>query len=169
MKKFIFSFITGLGLLTMSSFGATVTTVVLPNTYTNLLNGFAGQAWVTQVTVAANSTNVSALILDAPTNNLTYVLPAYTNITLYATNYYTTYTNYYGTIQTTYTNLAIAKVTNSIAQSTNFYPTRLAIAALASTSVQYTPPAGSIGYFFDNGIYATNNSSGIATITIQYR
>ena len=168
MKKSIISIISAVA-FGASAFAGSTTVTVVPGGFTNLLTLFPGFAYVQQVSVTASTaTNVSVLILDTPTNSLTYVVPAYTNYVKYATNYFTYYTNYYGATTYSYTNFALLTLTNSTPQATNNYPVRISAAALANTTVTYGSVAG-LSYFFDYGIWATNTGSGNATITILYQ
>ena len=167
MKKILFSIFASIAL---GASAGTVTVTVLPNTMTNLLASFPGSVYVSQIIASAPTTNnATAFIYDTPTNTTVYTLPAYTNISYYATNYYVMYTNYYGAVQYSYTNTALIRYTNSIAGSTNSYPLRLVPAVLAGTSVTYGYPLNTLGYYFDNGIWATNGSSGNISLTITYR
>jgi len=162
MKKFIIALsIIGLAI---SLQAASVTVTVLPSTATNVLgNLFGGYAKITSVTLVANPTNTAVVLYDAPTNNWSYTTPAYTNTISYATNYVNSYTNYYG-VTTLITNLALVDVANTVAASTNTYPARVGVSALASTTTTINPTA----YVFENGVWATNNSSGIATLTVSF-
>ena len=167
MKKYIISVLASVGL---AASAASLTTTVQPGTMTNLLVGFNGSAYVTQVILGANSTNASVLIYDTPTNNWTFVTSAYTNTLRYSTNYYTYYTNIYGATQYSYTNNALIDITNNLVPAaTNNYPLRLAGATLAGTTTTYGFSTSGGAYFFDNGIWATNNGLGVDTITIIYR
>lgn len=159
MKNILISLVLGVSIITASALS--VTTVVQPNTMTNLLTGFNQPFKLTQVIITANTNNASVLMVDSITNALTYTNAAYTNILSYATNYIATWTNFYGTTNST-TNIALIDITNSVAATTNSYPVRLGIAAVANASAKFDQ----VNYYFNNGIWATNTSSGIATITI---
>lgn len=163
IRKFILT-TSLLGALVFSGLANTVTTTVNPNGFVNLLTAFPGSTYIKQVTISANTTNAAVLILDTPTNALTYVNPAYTNTISYATNYITSWTNFYGVAQST-TNIALIDVTNNVVASvTNSYPIRLSVSALASTTVPYN----NVNTYFNRGIWATNSSSGVATVIITY-
>lgn len=163
MKKYLISLFAGVGMVASAAFTTTVT--VPPNTFTNLLSlSGSGYAIVTSAAITANSTNASVSFYDTTTNSLTYVVPAYTNITSYATNWVQTWTNYYG-VTNSWTNISLVDVTNSVAASTNNYPVKIAAAALANTTTVLNPLYAT----FESGIYVTNTSTGIATVTIQYR
>ena len=154
----ILSFVAG------SALAASTSVVVQPGTFTNLLSlGSSGYARVTALSVTANSTNVTVAFIDTPTNVLTYVSPAYTNLVSYATNYIQSWTNYYGATNS-WTNMTLVDVANTVAATTNNYPTRVAVGALAGTSTIINPA----NYKFEDGIWVTNNSTGIATITATY-
>jgi hypothetical protein len=143
----------------------TLTLNVLGGTYTNLLTVNNGSARITQITATAGSTtNSTVLFIDAPTNTLTYVTPGYTNISSYGTNYPVTWTNYYGVVQS-YTNIALLHLTNAVAQTTNSWPQRLSIGALAGTSTVYS----GVNYYFNDGVYVTNTSGGPMSITVTYQ
>jgi len=163
INKYLVSAIAG-ALFTVGAHAASLTTVVLPGTMTNLLVGFNQSTQVKSFVIAANSTNAAASIIDVATNKFTYVVPPYTNTVYYATNYINSWTNFYGVVQYT-TNLNLIDVTNNVvAQSTNTYPVKLGLAALAGASSTYS----GVNTYFNRGVWATNNSSGIATITIVY-
>jgi hypothetical protein len=165
MKKFINSLLTVSLLSAAISVKAfTLTIQVLPGAMTNALAGFNNPVSVNMVAITANTTNASAVFVDTPTNALSYVLPAYSNSVYYVTNYYVTYTNYYGVVQNTYTNLVQIDVTNSVPSTTNQYNQPLAIATLASTASTYY----NLTAVFNRGMWITNNSSGIATLTVTY-
>lgn len=154
-------------LLTLSIKAALSTTVVVPaNTMTNLVNlSGSGHVIVTAyVVTSTNATAVTASLMDTPTNVLAYVVPAYTNITSYATNWVQTWTNYYGATNS-WTNYSLIDITNSVAQSTNNYPVRIALTAAANTSAVLNPTYT----VFDSGVWVTNSSAAAATVTIQYR
>ncbi len=167
IRKTIISALLGVSIVT-SSIANTVTTTIAPAGYVNLLPGFNQSILVSQVIITATTaTNVSALIIDTPTNVLTYINPAYTNTISYATNYNTVWTNYYGVTQTNYAAYtALIDLTNNlVASTTNNYPQRLSVATLASTSAKFDQ----VNYYFNNGIWATNTGSGNESITITYR
>lgn len=166
MKKFIKSlFVIGLLSATISAKAFTLTIQVLPGAMTNAFAGFNNPVSVTMVAITANTTNASALFVDTPTNVLSYVLPAYSNTVSYVTNYYTSQTNFYGVQFYTYTNLSLIDVTNNLVPSTtNQYNEPLAIATLASTASTYY----NLTAVFNRGMWITNNSSGIATLTVTY-
>jgi hypothetical protein len=161
MKKLFISALLGVSVITASA--NSVTTVLNPGVFTNLLSGFNQSVLVKQVVISANSTNAAAQLIDSPTNTLTYVNAAYTNTISYATNYVSSWTNYYGVTQS-YTNLQLVDVSNPVAASTNSYPVRMGVACLAGSTATY----GNVNYYFNRGIWATNTSTGIATITIVY-
>lgn len=165
IRKLIMTSLLG-ALLTLNSFGISVTTVVPPNTFTNLLGNFPDSLFVRQVVIAANGTNAAALLFDVSTNSLIVINPAYTNNISYATNWNTTWTDFYGVTRTNPVPIvALIDLTNNVVPlSTNTAPIRLGVAAAAGTSARYDQ----VNYYFNNGIWATNTSSGIATITIVY-
>lgn len=162
MKKFITLLFIALLLGMVSSKAATTTILVNAGSCTNLL-GFAAR--VTQVLVSAPTvTNTSVLLIDAPTNVLTFVQPAFTNVLTYATNVVNSYTNYFG-VPTLITNYgALVDMPNAVAASTNLYPQRLSLAALAGTTIT----ADNVNYYFGTGVTVTNNSTGSANVTITY-
>lgn len=150
--------------LSLTALAGTQTVVVQPGTMTNLLSTFNGSTLLKQVVVTANTTNASLLFVDTATNTLGYVNASYTNTYSYATNYITSWTNFYGVAQTS-TNVALVDNTNNVvAATTNSYPVNLAATALASTTATYV----NINRYFMRGIWATNNSSGIATVTVTW-
>jgi hypothetical protein len=149
--------------LAIASKAATLSVTVPIGGITNI---WAANARVTQVIVAApTTTNTGVLFIDSPTNQLTFVQNAFTNTVSYATNVVTTYTNFWGTVQNI-TNLdALVDITNNVvAASTNLYPQRISLSALANT----TYLADNVNYYFINGVTITNTSSGTANVTITY-
>lgn len=147
---------------------ATTTTVTcLPGTATNV---FVGGAIVKQVVITAtSSTNTLAWFFDTPVStNFTYVVPAYSNTVSYATNVVYNNTNYNNYIQW-FTNVGLIDQTNNIVPaSTNFYPERIAMAALGGTSASI----GTVNYQFINGMTVTNPTSapgGPVTVTVTYQ
>ena len=150
--------------LSFTVLAGTQTVVVQPGTMTNILSTFNGSTLLKQVVVTANTTNSSVLFVDTATNTLGYINASYTNTFSYATNLVTGWTNFYGDAQTV-TNMALIDNTNNlVAATTNSYPVNLAATALASTTATYV----NVNRYFNRGIWATNNGSGIATVTITW-
>ena len=160
MKQFIASLAIGFAVV-LGVNANTVTSTLVSGAVTNLVNG---PCKVTQIALSATSTNASAFVVDCSTNTLVYVIPAYTNISYYVTNGVQYWTNYWGAT-TLVTNTALAWVTNSVAQTTNSYPTRAAMSALAST----TAKLDQVSYYFSNGVEVTNTGTGNQSITITYQ
>jgi hypothetical protein len=143
---------------------ATVSLLVAPASMTNI---FMGSALISQIywtSSATGSSNSYVTIVDTPTNLLTYVQSPYTNTLTYATNYVWNYTNYYG-IATTNTNFAIIDIPQTVAQSTNNYPSA-SFAAASGTTFNANNPNMLIKY----GLWATNTSAANCpgTLTIVY-
>jgi hypothetical protein len=167
MKKFIKSLVVAgilLSVATLSSFGYTFTLTVNPLTMVNVLTNFNNPINVTTVILQANTTNASAELIDVPTNLLVYTTPAYSNTISYATNAYNVWTNFYGVVNSNVLTELIDVTNNLVPASTNAYPVRWSGATVASTSATFY----NINAIFTQGIWVTNNSSGIATITINY-
>ncbi len=165
MKLFKY-FITGIaiGTLVVSALANSSSTTIQPLTMANLLSGFNNPTLIKSVQISANTTNASCILIDAPTNAIAYTNPAYTYTSSYVTNYITIWTNFYGVVQST-TNIALIDVVGTtVATSTNLYPQRLAVAAAASTTVTYQ----NVNANFNSGVWATNNSSGIATVIVTW-
>jgi len=167
MKKSLISLFVGAASMVSAFAGNTVTLAVQPGTFTNLLTGFPGSVYVQQITAQAPGTNVSFQLIDTPTNSLGFTNASYTYITRYATNLPVLWTNYYGVAQG-FTNIALFTITNTQAATTSFYPIRFSSSVASNSTVQFGNQS-SAGYYFDNGVFATNTSSGIVTLTIQYR
>jgi hypothetical protein len=166
MKKYILGLLAVL-VTTVAVNAATVTITVPPSAFTNVLAGFSGTAKVTQIIVAAaTATNTAVTLVDTPTNSVTYTVPGYTNTVSYATNgVVQSWTNYFGVVNYA-TNFTLVDLTNNaVASSTANYPARVSIAAASGTSSSI-PNAN---YYFLNGIWATNTSSGSASVTITYQ
>ena len=154
-----------------NAFGYSVTTVVQPNTMTNLLATYpsGNPAKVTQIIVSATTNaNASALIYDTPTNKTVYAVPAYTNTISYFTNLPVIYTNYFGNLATnadiTGTNWVLVDNTNNVvAATTNSYPIRAGVSVLAGTQAVVSG-----NYLFLYDPWATNNSGGTLTVTLIF-
>lgn len=188
MRKLIYGI--GLGLcVSVSAFATSFSVTVLPGTMTNLLSFSPNQGslLIKQVILTSVGTSQSSSfqLIDTPTNALVFVNPAYSNRVSYATNFSnlpgSVYTNFYGVVQTNTwisgvgpaTNIwALVDITNNVVPaSTNYYPVRLAGAAAAASTVIFGPNIGGQlnGYYFDQGIWATNTSaSGTNLITIVF-
>lgn len=164
MKKILISALMGISLVAGAG-QLTSTTTVNPNGFVNLLgsvpNGFAK---VTQVVVAsATGTNTLVYFYDTPTNATTFVTAAYTNGISFATNIVYTTTNYVGAT-TTFTNLQLVDAQVLIPAATNNYIAKLSGSALAGTATTYSGT-----YYFQNGMWATNASTGTATVIVTYQ
>lgn len=164
MKKLLL-----IGALVLASFAAnaaSLTTTIAAGGYSNLLSGFNGSATVSSIVLTSVSTNVGRVsLIDSPTNSTTYTSPAYDTIATYATNVITRWTNYYG-VANSFTNVGIIDYTNSVAASTNNYPIRLT----AQTGTNSTSLYSGVDYYFVNGVWATNLTTGSPiTVTITYQ
>ena len=165
MKK-ILSLIALLATFAFSANATIVTVTCLPGTSTNI---FTGGAIVKSVLITApTSTNTVGWFFDAPiSTNFTYVIPAYSNTVSYATNLVTSNTNYNNYVQL-FTNLSLVDLTNNVVPATtNFYPERIAMAALGGTSASL----GAVNYQFINGMAVTNPTTapgGPITVTVTY-
>jgi hypothetical protein len=165
MKKILLS-ISLLAALSISAFADTGTVTAKPGTYGYLLTG---PIKVTQLVVTATTaTNTAGLLIDSPTNTLTYTLSAYTNTVSYLTNLPTIYTNYFGVLSTNAdsggTNWVLVDVNQSVAASTNSYPT-IGVASPASTATTIN----NMNSYFFRGFGITNNSSGNMSVTVTYQ
>lgn len=170
MKKYIltslFSAFVALSALgQVSPGGNSVTLIIPPGGFSNLVSVINGYAKVTQAIVSA-PTNGSAggLFIDTPTNQTSYVVSAYTNTISYGTNQTQIYTNWIGTIQTN-TYFALIDVTNNVVpQTTNAYSINFSLYAPAGTSSRIDQQT----YNFLNGIWFTNTTAQSATVTVNY-
>jgi hypothetical protein len=162
MKNYILSLI-ALFAVTGMSHATTVSQTVAAGQSTNLVQGACK---VTQlVTTATTATNALLQFVDAPTaTNFTYVLPAYTNTLVYATNNIFTITNTWFGSTTLVTNLQLVTATQTVASTTNTYPARVSLAALASSGASLQ----SVNYYFVNGVQLTNAGVGTAIGTVTY-
>ena len=163
MKKYIASLIIGL-LVCVTSHAATVSLYLQPSTFTNLLVGFNNPVTVSSVTVSPTNNAVTLSLIDTPTNSLTYSNAAYTVGTSYATNYINTWTNFYGVVSST-TNIALIDTTSTVAASTNSYPVRAIVTAVASTPTRYT----GLSAYFGRGLWVQNNTATNAVIIVNYQ
>ena len=141
--------------------GAVASYVLLPNGQTNTLNNVA-PLFINSVTLTANTTNTSILGFDSPTNTLGLSVGAYTNVTYSITNIVTSWTNFYG-VANSYTNKSLIWTTNSISSSTRLWARPVTVSALTGVTATV-----SIDYLALNGLLLTNNSTGTATITVDY-
>lgn len=160
------SLLVGVGFLACvnAQAASTVTVTVQPGTMTNILSTLtSGAAIVKSFTLSANGTNAAVILYDTPTNQLVWTNVSYISTQSYATNYIVVWTNYFGATNS-WTNLTLVDVTNTVVgSSNNAYAARISGAALASTTTIINP----LYTVFENGIWATNTSSGVATVTIQ--
>lgn len=166
MKKFILNIGLVLALAT-SVFAAPLSrTIVLQSGgFSNLLTYFRGSAIVTDVIVSGSTTNAASVYLvDTRTNSLTYTTAAYSNVVSYATNYIDRYTNFFGVVNS-FTNVALIDTTNVVAAATNNFNIPFQGIAPTNSSLLYAGQQ----YYFANGVWATNLSSGSATVTITYQ
>ena len=162
IRKYSILALLGIG-LAYNTFANSITTTVGANAMVQLLS-INNLATVNQIVINANTTNVSGILVDCPTNKLTYITPAYSNTVSVATNWITTWTNFYNVAYAT-TNIALYDTTNNlVAATTNNYNQVLGVSALASTSTKYDQ----VNYYFRQGIWFTNTSLGIATVSITY-
>lgn len=135
MKKFLIISLASL-VLSLSALANQVSLTVVPATMTNLFTGYGKITSI--VLVAPTATNAVGILVDTPTNSITYTSVGYTNLISYITNVVTYpqyfYTNYYGVV-TTLTNqtttspgqvagaaYALVDVTNIVSAFTNSYP-----------------------------------------------
>lgn len=152
-----------IALLTLSVVLARAASITYTLNPAGITNTLGAPLLVNNIVLLSNGTNSTVLAFDAPTNSLTYSNNSYNSIVQYATNWITTWTNFFGVTNST-TNISLVNVTNTVAANTNTYPARFGISATASNTVQLD----NVSYYFLNGMLLSNNSSGIATITINY-
>lgn len=178
MKKLILSVIGSaavvLAAYTSSVFGATISATVVSGTMTNLLSTINSSVKVTSITLTSATNGASRVeFWDTPTNALSFSAPAYTNTISYATNLVgapgSYWTNYFGVINTNFmlTNVLV-DVPFSNGAATVSYPLRFVGATAAGTSTTF----GGVNYYFNNGLWITNVSSGgggPATVTVTYQ
>lgn len=161
MKKFI-----TLSLLafSLSLNAATISVTIPPGGFSNVLAIANGYARVTETQLSGTTTNTSIIIIDTPTNTLSYVIGAYTNqVSFLTNNIYGPITNYSGSVYYT-TNIILIDTNQVVGQATNLYPVRQQLSALAGTATRSTATT-----YYYNGMWATNNSSGSAAVTVTYQ
>lgn len=164
MKKLI-SLIALLGLFTYNTQAQTITTV---NATAEGLNSIiTNGARILSVTLTASSTNTAFVrFVDSYATNLTYTLSSYTNFITYATNIVSVYTTPAGVSQTN-TNSGVYTVKQTVAASTNNYPTITTMSAGTNATVTWTPTTGNAsGQMIMRGLTATNDNA--CTITVRY-
>jgi hypothetical protein len=173
MKKLIISLAAAIGFAAVAqaqnlAFSATVasggfTQIVSPN-----------MSFKLSQLILTSTNNATGVLVDTPTNSLTYVLGAYTNTISYLTNsaYLATnggynqftYTNYYGVVTSltnaTSSSYVLVDVTNTVAQSTNNYPS----IAVACTTVPTT--INNLNVTFYRGVWFTNTGSSTVTVSV---
>ena len=160
MKKLLSLAIVAVGLVANAE---TISTTIQPGQMTNVLALRNGTATISQILLTANTTNTTVRFYDN-TTNLTYkIVPAYTNNFSYATNLISSYTNYFGVVNT-YTNLVLVDVTNNVVPAYTNCTSTVDMSALAST----TATANGY-YYFHQGVWVTNTSSGTAQLTLTFR
>jgi hypothetical protein len=155
-------------MLALQLHASNATVLVQANSMTNLLAGIpltSGSVWVRSLTITGSNATSTVYIYDTVTNSTTWTNMQYTNYTYFPSNTVITWTNYYG-FTNSITNVMLAKITNNVAANTNNWPLR--IIASANVAVQptvvYTPNV----YFLD-GIWATNVTTNIATVLLNYQ
>ena len=164
MKKLL-TFVALIGLVAKLS-AATVTIQLGAGAFTNIFGLNNGSAKVTQFLLTSTATNIaSVMVVDTPTNWLSFTNKAYTNIISYPTNYIAVWTNYYGATNY-WTNLTLVDITNTVAATTNSYPVR----AYLTTATNSTLRVDQANYYFLDGVWVTNTTpnSSTAFLTITY-
>lgn len=153
--------------VSLPTFANTVSVTLPPNTFTNIItNLFSGSVRVTQITYSTTTSATNQLqLVDTPTNALTYTNLAYTNILSYATNVTVSWTNYYGVSNGYILTNALIDFTNTVPSTTNNWPVRMTLQSGSNSTIS----APSVNYYFVNGVWATNSSSGTNTVTITFQ
>jgi len=166
MKKYILSALAVITAFAFSAQAASISLQVNGNTATNLLS-VIGTAKITQIILTPASTNqVTVALFDNNTNALTYVIPAYTNTVSYQTNATLySYTDYFGK-SVLITNFYQVDLTNNlVASTTNAVPIRAVLTATGGNTVR----ADGVNYYFNTGVWATNQTANNGTVTITYQ
>jgi len=142
----------------------TLSMTVNGNTMTNLAPLTQGSAYIKQLAIANSSTSnsVTFQLVDSYTNSYTYTNAAYTNMISYATNRIFITTNFYGGTNNL-TNLSLVDVTNAVPITTNNFPVRATVSALAGTTAQFN----NLNAYFSSGIWVSNLSASNAVITVS--
>lgn len=158
MKKLI----TLLALVGLSAVAAprTATVVLDVGAVSNVVSGYA---LVTSVSMAANATNTVVSLYDNNNANFVRTNAAYTLTTSYATNQIVCWTNYF-LATNCWTNITLIDVSSTVAAATNSLAPKVSVSSAASTTTTMSP----VAYVFNYGIWATNTSDGIGTLTITY-
>jgi len=121
---------------------------------------------VTQVILTASTaTNTSVQLWDTYTNQTLFTNAAYSNILTYVTNYVSVWTNYYGVTNTVTNKASLVDITNLVAGTTNSFNQVMVLSAPSNTTIK----VDQVNYYFQNGIWITNTSSGNAVVTITYQ
>lgn len=163
IRKYLILALLGIGsVLSAEAFSLSIT--VNGNTMTNVIFPLPqGSGLVKSISVANNNgaLGTSVQFVDTYTNSLSYTNPPYTNFISYATNRIYFSTNYYG-VATQQTNLALIDATNAVGITTNTFPTRATISALAGTTTTFNNQ----NIYFGNGIWVTNLTASNAVVTV---
>lgn len=161
IKKALLSIGVAVG-FALSAKAATITLNVAATGYTNALSGSATITQFILTSISTNAANVS--FVDSYTNSLWFTNGAYTTATSYATNYYNCYTNYFGGTNCI-TNVALVDIITTNAAAGVRFPVRINATAPTNSSVAFQ----GVNYYFNNGVWLTNSSSSVATVTITYQ
>lgn len=145
---------------------ATTSVTIPPGVMTNFTLLSQGSLKVTQVILTASTaTNTTVQLWDTYTNQTLFTNTAYSNILTYVTNYVSTWTNYYGVTNKVTNTASLVDITNLVAGTTNSFNQAMVLSAVASTSIR----VDAVNYYFQNGLWITNTSSGNAVVTITYQ
>ena len=152
-------------LVSYGAFAASQTVSIASGVMTNFPIQ-SGSVKITQILMSSATTNYSTSIqfVDTYTNWLVYTNAAYSNILSYATNYTLNWTNYYGAVNS-WTNLTLVDLTNSVAGTTNNFPTRILTSIGTNSSLKFD----NVNYYFQNGLWITNSGPGAVSFTITYQ
>lgn len=165
LKKLSLSLLVGF-VFCFGAQAATTSVTIPPGVMTNFTLLSQGSLKVTQVILTASTaTNTTVQLWDTYTNQTLFTNAAYSNILTYVTNYVSTWTNYYGVTNKVTNTASLVDITNLVAGTTNSFNQAMVLSAVASTSIR----VDAANYYFQNGLWITNTSSGNAVVTITYQ
>lgn len=166
MKKILLTLGLAFGIVTSAS-AFTASMTLTNGQWTNFSGINPGPVTITQIIM--QYTNVAALQLyDSPNGQMSFTNLAYTNTLTYATNVTNANTNYYG-VTNYFTNVVLIDNTNNAnPATTNNFPLRMQLSVTNGTVI-----ADHVNYYFLNGLWITNTSTGAAniagpTVTVTY-
>ena len=168
MKNIIKKTLIGVGLvgsLLLPAKAVTLSMTLTNGQFTSFTGLNPGPVTITQFAMTYSNQSVITFY-DVGTNQLLYTNNAFTNTSSYLTNVTNSITNYYG-VANYFTNIVLIDNTNNIvAATTNTILPRVTLGVTNGTTY-----ADHVNYYFLNGLWLSNSSTGAGTpsITITFQ